>query len=471
MEDLKEKWEKVKEVLKKEIPSNSYDTFVAPLVPSSFDANKLILLSPHGFTNQTLHMSYGELITTTLTEVFGEVATFEVLQDSNIEEIYKKEQKKLKKTEQKHDFTALNESKYDALTQMYSDCNLNTKYKFDNFVVGAYNKLAFGAAYAVAQGKKKFNPLFIYGGSGLGKTHLMQAIGNYILNKGKGKVKYVTSEEFSNDLITNLFKGVEKDSFTKGSETNKRMTKFRQKYRDVDVLLIDDIQFVAGKERTEEELFNTFNSLHNSGKQIVLTCDRLPSEIKGISERLKTRFEWGLMADIGAPDFETRMAILKQMTEQDGNIHFSLEVLEFLATIYKNNIRELEGAYNKVCAFCSVYEKEPTLEVVKKAINYKAEVKKVTGMGIVEKVADYYDLKKEDICGPSRVANISHARKSAVYVMKELTNDSWQSIGRILGGRKHSTIINAYDEAEKEIKLDDKFAEEINTIFNIINQI
>lgn len=473
MTNLNEKWTKVLDILKKEIPSASFDTWVLPLVPSSLEDNKLTLLSPHSFTNQTLKISYGDVITKALTEITGEPVTFEIIQDKILADNFAKESKKNKKEEQKKVVADFAESKYDGLKQMLSDCHLNTKYKFENFVVGSYNKLAYGAALGVAQGKvnDKFNPLFIYGGSGLGKTHLIQAIGNYILFKRKAKVKYVTTEEFLNDLLENLYHGVEKDTFTKGAEKNKRMTKFRQKYRGVDVLLIDDIQFVSGKARMEEELFNIFDALHQAGKQIVITSDRLPAEIPGISERLKTRFEWGLMADIGVPDLETRMAILKQLIEKDGNIDFSLEVLEFLATVFKNNIRELEGAYNRVCAFCSICDEEPTLENVKKAINYNSSAKKITVLKIVEEVAKFFDLKKDDVCGNSRLGQIAYARKIAVYVARELTGESWQSIGAVLGGRKHSTIMYNYDEVKNSISLDNKLCDEINTLFNIINQL
>lgn len=470
MLNLNEKWVKVLEILKEEIPGESYNTWVLPLVPSSFEDNKLTLFSPHSFTAVTLKQSYGNIITAALTKIFKEPVNFEIIQDKNLAENFEKAQKKVKKEEQKKTAAEFAESKYDGLKQMLSDCHLNTKYQFDNFVVGGYNKLAFGAALGVAEGKGKFNPLFIYGGSGLGKTHLMQAIGNYVLAKRKLKVKYVTTEEFLNDLLENLYHGVEKDTFTKGAEKNKRMTKFRQKYRSVDVLLIDDIQFVAGKARMEEELFNIFDALHQAGRQIVLTSDRVPSEIKGISDRLKTRFEWGLMADIGIPDLETRMAILKQLIDKEGQAGFSLEVIEFLATVYKNNIRELEGAYNKVCAYCSIYGEEPTLEIVKKAINYDSLSKKITIDFVVQKTSEFFGIKSEEIVGSSRVAAIAYARKAAVYAARELTGESWQSIGAALGNRKHSTIMYSYTEVKENMARDNKLCDEINTLFNIINQ-
>ena len=472
MVNLSEKWQEVLKILEKEIPNESYTTWVLPLVPSVMEENRLVLLTHQSFTIMTVKASYGEIITKALTEVFKEPVTFEIIYDAELDKEYQKKVKKASKEEQKTKQAELIENKYDGLKQMLSDCNLNTKYQFDNFVVGGYNKLAYGAALAIAEGKSKgrFNPLFIYGGSGLGKTHLMQAIGNYMMTKKRAKVKYVTTEDFLNDLIENLYKGYEKDTFAKGAEKNKRMSKFRQKYRDVDVLLIDDIQFISGKQRMEEELFNIFDALHRGDKQIVLTSDRLPSEISGISDRLKTRCEWGLMADIGIPDLETRMAILKQLIESDGMTSFSLEVIEFLATVYKNNIRELEGAYNKVCAYCSIYGEEPTLDVVKKAINYNGKTKKITPDFIIEKSAEFFGIKAEDIKGNSRVAAIAYARKTAIYLIRELTGESWQSIGATLGGRKHSTVMYSYTEVKENSARDSKISEEINTLFNIINQ-
>ena len=466
-------WQKTLEKLEKEIPQTSFEMWILPLVPHSFTDNKLVLLSPHTFTSQTVKFSYDCLFTGTISEIAGMPVTYEILYDKELETKYKKENKKSEKEEQKKNLITFAENKYDGLKQMLSDCHLNTKYRFDNFVVGNYNKLAYGAALGVAKGDadRRFNPLFIYGGSGLGKTHLLQAIGNYIFSKRKNKVKYVTTEEFLNDLLENLYHGVEKDTFTKGAEKNKRMTKFRQKYRDVDVLLIDDIQFISGRARTEEELFNIFDALYQGGKQIVLTSDRLPSEIAGISERLKTRFEWGLMADIGTPDIETRMAIIKQLIAQDGKINLSLDVIEFLASVYKNNIRELEGAFNKVCAYSSLYEEQPTLELVKKAINYKENAHKITAETILNTVCKFYNVPPEEVKSSTRVANIAKVRKVTIYIIREFLNESWQSIGQTAGGRKHSTIMYSYDEIKKELQTNNELSEEINTLFNIINQL
>lgn len=473
MIELQQLWQKTLEMLGKEIPSTSFEMWIVPLVPHSFADNKLVLFSPHTFTSETVKLSYDNVFTKTISEIAGVPVTYEIVYSEELEEKFKKDSIKSEKTEQKKNINSFAESKYDGLKQMLSDCHLNTKYQFDNFVVGGYNKLAYGAAFGVAKGDadKRFNPLFIYGGSGLGKTHLLQAIGNYIFSKRKVRVKYVTTEEFLNDLLENLYHGVEKDTFTKGAEKNKRMTKFRQKYRDVDVLLIDDIQFIAGKARTEEELFNIFDALYQAGKQIVLTSDRLPSEIKGISERLKTRFEWGLMADIGTPDLETRMAIIKQLIAQDGKINLSLDVIEFLAAVYKNNIRELEGAFNKVCAYSSLYEETPTLELVKKAINYRENAHKVTAQTILDNVCRFYNTPCDEVIGSSRVANIAKVRKVAIYITRELLNETWQSIGQLVGGRKYSTVMYSYDEIKKELPINNELSDEINTLFNIINQL
>lgn len=471
MTEEKEKWNEALAILKNEIPSETYNTWVLTLVPEKVFNNSLRLLTPFAFTPMTLKMSYDKQITSALTTVYDEHTTFEVIYDEKLAEKYEKEAKKTEKQNPKKDtISSLNYN--DKTTEMWSDYHLNTKYTFDNFVVGGYNKFAYGAALAVAQGsdKGRYNPLFIYGGSGLGKTHLMQSIGNYLLRKKNKKVKYVTSEEFLNDLMKNLSEGLEKEAFSKSSKMNKVMSKFRQKYRDTDILLIDDIQFVAGKKRTEEEVFNIFDTLHQAGKRIVLTSDRPPSEIKDLSERLKSRFEWGLTADLGMPDLETRMAILNKLIENDKSLDFKLDVIEFVASIFKNNIRELEGAYNKICAYCSIYEKQPTIDIVKEAINYNDRKKQITTDFIVGKSAEFYGLKKEDLVGISRVANIKNARQAAIYVAREITGDSWKSIGDVLGGKKHSTILYSYNEVAERMKTDSKLREEINTLFNIINQ-
>lgn len=471
MANLDEQWTKVRKILEEKIPSGSYNAWVLPLVPSELCDGKITLLTPHGFTAMTLKTSYGDVIAKALSEVFGENLNFEILQDEKLLEAYEKEQKKSKKSDRTQTENQFKESKYDGLKQMLSDCHLNTKYKFENFIVGGANKFAYGVSKGIAEGKSLGNPLFIYGGSGLGKTHLLHAIGYYAMTKRNKRVKYVTAEEFLNDLLEHLYLGGEKETFKKGAEKSKKMIKFRQKYRDVDYLLIDDIQFIAGKERTEEEMFNTFNTLYSAGKQIVITSDKPPAEIDHLSDRLKTRFEGGLLVDIGIPDLETRMAIVKQLVNTDGAIHLSLEVIEFLAQVYKNNIRELEKGFNNVNAYCSIFEKEPTLDVVKKAINYHDDKKQITADVVIDEVAKFYGLTVDDIKGSSRLGKIAYARKVAVYITRELLGSSWQFIGDSLGGRKHTTIMVSHKSIEDEKRISSKLCDEINTLFNIINQL
>ena len=339
--------------------------------------------------------------------------------------------------------------------------NLNLKYKFENFVVGSNNKLAFVAAQTVAQHPgEKYNPLYIYGGPGLGKTHIMQAIGNYIIkNKPELKVQFVQAEEFVNDVVNALANG--------GDRVDK-MNKFRNKYRKTDVLLIDDIQLIAGKTRTEEEVFNTFNTLHSAGKQIVITSDRTPKEIPSISDRLVSRFEWGLMADIQVPDVETRMAILMNLS-QNSEIKVPPNIIEFLATVYSNNIRELEGAFNRVTAYASINEVELSLENVKKIIGYSEHKKDITIESIIDEIAHYYNVSSKDMKGTSRSQKIAEARQMAIYLARDLTNLSFPSIGDYFG-KKHTTIIYSYDKIKKELNTNSILAQTVSNITNKLNK-
>lgn len=466
-------WEKVLPVLEKIIPKASFTTWIKPLQPFSFENGKLVLHTPLAFTIHTIKMSYKDIFNTALTEAAGFPAVFEIIYSKELEIQYEKEnKKKVKLIEKDLEKKRLNEGKYDGLKQMNSESGLNLKYTFQNFVTGSYNKLAYGAALAVAEGKSKgkYNPLFIYGGSGLGKTHLMQAIGHYIIFNGHGKkVRYVTTEEFLNDLIASLKMGMDKSDFSESKTRNKKMAEFRDKYRNIDVLLIDDIQFAAGKERTQQEIFNIFDTLHTAGKQIVLTSDRPPSEIPNLSDRLKTRFEWGLTVDIGIPDLETRMAILKKLSEDDG-LPLSMDVIEFVAKIYNKNIRELEGAFNKISANCSVFGITPDKETVKKIIKVDENSNVITVGNILDEVASFYNIPVSEILGTSRTQQIAHARKVAVYVARELTDETWESLGNQIGGRKHTTMMVAYDGIKDGMKIDKNLAEEVNTLIKKLNR-
>ena len=462
--DINSTWEKVLVLLKDKISEPTYSTWIVPLVPHCFNENEFCVLTAHNLSIQIINRSCHDTIVKVLSKEIGKNVTFRIIYSKELEE----QQKKQAKKEKNEDFIKNLEnkivpSKYDGLKQMRSSCNLNLKYKFDNFVVGSNNNFAYHAAYAVAQNPGvKFNPLFIYGGSGLGKTHLLQAIGHEILYNSKLKVKYIKTEEFINDLVDSMAK-----SKGKSAERNSYMVKFREKYRTVDVLLIDDIQLIEGKKGTQNEIFNTFDALYNSGKQIVITSDRPPESFEDTMERLTTRFSQGLMVDVQVPDIETRMAILKKLSD-NANLNMPSDVIEFLAQVYSKNIRELEGAFNKVSAFSEINNVKITLDSVKKIINYNPNRKVNTLQGILDSVCSFYNISSDDIKGTCRMANIVKARQVAMYLSKELTSESLNSIGEFLK-RKHTTVLYSYDEIKDKIKHDLSFSNEIAELIKIIN--
>lgn len=336
--------------------------------------------------------------------------------------------------------------------------NLNSKYTFEIFVVGNSNRFAHAASLAVAESPSKaYNPLFIYGGVGLGKTHLMHAIGHLINeNNSNLKVVYVTSEKFINELISAI-----KDD---------KNIEFRNKYRNVDVLLIDDVQFIAGKERTQEEFFHTFNALHESNKQIILSSDRPPKEIKTLEERLRSRFEWGLIADIQPPDYETRIAILRKKADVD-KLDIPNEVLIYIATKIKSNIRELEGALLRVVAYTNLTNSNITLELAKEALKDLINVKNskiITIEYIQETIANYYDLTVEMLKSQRRTQNIAFPRQIAMYLCRKLTDSSLPKIGEKFGGRDHTTVIHAYEKILNKLESDSEFN---NIILELTNKI
>jgi chromosomal replication initiator protein len=330
------------------------------------------------------------------------------------------------------------------------------KYKFSNFVVGENNRFAHAVAMSVAQNPaKKYNPLFIYGASGLGKTHLMQAIGHYIVfNKPKLKVKYIKTEEYINELISNLQRA--------GNDKTDRMDKFRQKYRNIDVLLIDDIQFVESKTRTMEEIFHTFDNLHNNNKQIVITSDRLPKDIPTLPDRLRTRFEMGLMVDITPPDFETRVAILKNLAESCG-IKAEFDVFEYIAKNFINNVRELEGAFNKVSAYADIEKTDLTLDFAKKVLNCEAMNTEITIAQVAKAVGDYYGVSISDFLSSARNQRVSSARHIAVYLAREVTQKSYEAIADYFC-KKHTTMLYSYEKVKKDLKTDKDMEQDISVI-------
>ena len=373
------------------------------------------------------------------------------------------------------------------------NANLNPKYTFDSFVVGANNNLAHAASLAVAESPGEiYNPLFIYGGVGLGKTHLMQSIANFILkNNPKAKILYVTSEKFTNELIDAI-----------RNKNNISTTEFREKYRNNDVLLIDDIQFIIGKESTQEEFFHTFNALYEAKKQIIISSDRPPKEIETLEERLRSRFEWGLTVDIQPPDYETRMAILRKKEELEG-YNIDNEVIKYIASNVKSNIRELEGAFNKVVAYAKLEKKEVTLELAEQALKdivAPNENKQITADYIISMVAEHFNVSTADLCGNKRSSitevtpeliikvvsehfgitpgdivaqkrskELVFARQIAMYLCGNMTNESLQNIGKALGGRDHTTIIHGTKKIVSTLEKDETLRNTIDILKKKIN--
>ena len=352
--------------------------------------------------------------------------------------------------------------KKDNLTLASMNANLNPRYTFETFVVGANNKFAHAASLAVAESPaERYNPLFIYGGVGLGKTHLMHSIAHFILkNNPSARVLYVTSEKFTNELIDSI-----------RNKNNTSTFEFREKYRNIDVLLIDDIQFIIGKESTQEEFFHTFNFLHENNKQIVISSDKPPKAFETLEERLRSRFEMGLPVDISAPDYETRMAILRKKEELEG-YNIDNEIIKYIATNIKSNIRELEGALTKITAYSKLYNAEITLEVAEEALKdliSPNSTREVTVELIIEVVAEHFGFKPSDLSSLKRNKEIVYPRQIAMYLCREMTSTSLQLIGKALGKRDHSTILHGIEKITEDLKQNETLSSTIEILKKKIN--
>lgn len=452
--DEKEIWKLAKEELAQTVPT--FKMWIEPLEATAFDGNILTLITAHALAPQLIKSQHNAKILEALKNVCGKDISYVVVHDEEFAERYQKEKKK-ELQKQKRTPVETEETKLmNNLAQMQSSANLNLKYKFSNFVVGENSRFAHAAAMSVAQNPaKKYNPLFIYGASGLGKTHLMQAIGHYIIfNKPKLKVKYIKTEEYFNELIKNLQTG--------GNDKTNRMDKFRQKYRNVDVLLIDDIQFLESKTFTMEEIFHTFDSLHNNNKQIVITSDRLPKDIPTLPDRLRTRFEMGLMVDITPPDFETRVAILKNLADLAG-IKAEFDVFEYIAKNFINNVRELEGAFNKVSAYADIEQTDLTLEFAKKVLNCEAVKQEISIAQVAKAVGDYYGVSIADFLSSARNQRVSSARHVAVYLAREITQKSFEAIAEYFN-KKHTTMLYSHDKIKDDLKTNKNLEQDIAVI-------
>ena len=435
---------KIKELLKPEVTKISYDTWIMPLDIRSIDGNHIVFTANSEFQKDFIENKYKSLIFNTLRYITNKEWTFSVVDLSKEENNDTKE-------------IISNKNNNPSPEVEINKSTLNPKYTFETFVVGNNNRFAHAAALAVGnEPSKSYNPLFLYGGVGLGKTHLMHAIGNRILeNNPNTNVLYVTSEKFTNQLI-NAIKD-NKNEF------------FRNKYRNIDVLLIDDIQFIAGKERVQEEFFHTFNSLYEDGKQIIISSDKPPRDIQFLEDRLKSRFEWGLLADISCPDYETRLAILRKKAG-DENIIIDDFILSNIANKIDSNIRELEGVFNKIVARASLTHSPITIELSEKIINeFKYENEKVISCDFIkETVAKYFSISKDDLSGNKRSNDIAFPRQIAMYLCREVANMSYPQIGIDFGGRDHSTVMHACKKIEKEVKEKNNTKLIVDSVKNII---
>ncbi|NLC51109.1 MAG: chromosomal replication initiator protein DnaA [Firmicutes bacterium] len=434
---LSQLWTETMAEIEKKLSKPSYETWLKMAKPVALKNNQLIIEVPNYFTRDWIEKRYKLMLAEILAqnsqkklEIKFITPQLSTLKDScdydndsknNLENLIK---------------TGLNGKKNAVGTW------LNPKYTFDTFVVGNSNRLAHAASLAVAEAPSKaYNPLFIYGGVGLGKTHLMHAIGHFILEHNlNSRVVYLSSEKFTNEFINAI-------------RDNKTL-QFRNKYRNVDVLLIDDIQFLAGKEQTQEEFFHTFNALHENSKQIIISSDRPPKEIPTLEDRLRSRFEWGLITDIHPPDLETRIAILYKKAKQEG-IKDPDDVITYIANKVTTNIRELEGSFIRVIAYSSLAERSINLELAKEALQnvlVEPQQKIISIKDIINKTAAFFDLTPEDLKGKKRTKSIAHTRQIAMYLCRELTDFSLPKIGEEFGGRDHTTVMHAHKKINKEIQ-------------------
>lgn len=451
MQSIRENWDAIKETVRKEydLSDVSYNTWIAPLKfhKEENDVITILIPSDKGHALSYISNKYKSYFQVTITEMMEHNYDISFILENDVES--EKE-------------TSGKLSKSPVYNINYELANLNPKYVFDTFVVGGNNKFAHSASLAVAESPGEvYNPLYIYGGAGLGKTHLMHSIGHFILEQNPNKkILYVTSEQFTNEVI---------ESIRSGNAAS--MTKLREKYRTVDVLLIDDIQFIIGKESTQEEFFHTFNVLHASRKQIILSSDKPPKDMETLEERFRSRFEWGLIADIQPPDYETRMAILKKNAEVS-NKQISNEIFDYIASNIKSNIRELEGAFNKIIAFSKLNKVELTLPGVEEALKdiiYPDKPKQVTPELIIETVAEHFHISPEDIISKKRNAEVVLPRQIVMYLCRNIIDIPYVNIGKILGNRDHSTAIHGIDKIKEEISTDEELKNQIEVIKKKIN--
>ena len=449
MHPIEEKWNEIKSNIREEyeLSSVSFNTWIEPLKFHAVEGDTVLIIIPLDQSHAKDYISkrYATYFQVSISEMFDKEYKVSFLLEKDVE------------TEEKKDPGIEN---YNINLEK---ANLNPKYNFNTFVVGKNNNFAHSAALAVAESPGNvYNPLFIFGGPGLGKTHLMHSIGHFILERNPSmKVLYVTSENFTNDVI---------ESIRFGNAAS--MSNLREKYRNIDLLLLDDVQFIIGKESTQEEFFHTFNALHNEGKQIVLTSDKPPKDFTTLEERLRSRFEWGLIADIQAPDYETRMAILRKNMEMQ-SVQIDDEILRYIADNINSNIRELEGALKKVIASARIHPKiGVTIETAEndlRDIIKSKQPKAVTAELIMNVVSDHYEVSRDDIASTKRNSEIVLPRQVFVYICREYLQLTYKQIGNYIGGKDHATVIHSIEKIKEMIEEDRDFAMNVDTIRKKIN--
>lgn len=440
-------WQAVLGEIELSLSKANFTTWFKNTFISSFEDSKVVICVPNTFTKAWLEKKYHRQIadalknvsSTDIKEIFYKVET---RKSNPVEDLLKKI--KIKREPENKDVLTINQF------------GLNSRYTFTNFIVGKGNELAHAACQAVtANPGNAYNPLFIYGGVGLGKTHLLQAIGHEVC-KRTNKILYVTCEKFTNDYIQSVKSGQAKE--------------FKDRYRNVDLLLIDDIQFMAGKDGTQEEFFHTFNELHQTNKQIVLTSDRPPKSIPALEKRLLSRFEWGMIADIAQPDTETRIAILEAKCKEK-NYNLEAEILHFIANNVQNNIRELEGALNRLIVYHEFNNSKPTIDTTKSILNsliINTKTKSIGSKNIMEAVSGFFDIAVKEIVGKSRKKELVYPRQITMYLMRKEANISYPTIGQELGGRDHTTAMHAFNKMVREIEENEKIKQDIESIKQLL---
>lgn len=437
-------WNQLLDKVREKISKPSFETWIKATKAYTLKGDVLTVIAPNEFNRDWLEDRYSNLIADLLFELTGEQLEAKFITPPTQDDAFNPPEitKKVKKQDdEQHDF---------------SQHMLNTKNTFDTFVIGSGNRFAHAASLAVAEAPARaYNPLFIYGGVGLGKTHLMHAIGHYVLEHNpQAKVVYLSSEKFTNEFINSI--------------RDNKAGEFRDKYRTVDVLLIDDIQFLAGKESTQEEFFHTFNALHEESKQIVISSDRPPKEIPTLEDRLRSRFEWGLITDITPPDLETRIAILRKKAKADG-LDIPNEVMLYIANQIDSNIRELEGALIRVVAYSSLVNSDMNADLAAEALKsiiVGSKPRIITIHDIQKTVGEHYNVKLEDFKAKKRTKSVAFPRQIAMYLSRELTDFSLPKIGNEFGGRDHTTVIHAHEKISKLLQTDPQLKRQVKEIQN-----